>query len=303
MDSYLEIAAKVLRASKRPMSARAIISAAYRAGIVPDHLYGQTQYKTLQARLSEEILYNRQNSLFYRTEPGVFFLSELISDPAVPEKYKRAFPARRRTRDLLNKPSLAMSRWYVVSHRFHQFQNWHDLVRDAEEQDALKYVDPKNAGDDYAIVWSFSLVRRAHSVLSYRVGRYRDDRDQFANRRTIGFPGIVGFQDHTLFSEGDYGAAEGALDALLTDLDLSLRTFTNDGQIELPSSTHVLTIDEDRSKPIVLLIMEWKCPDWFEPTTRRLSLNDVNWLDLSLRTNNIDDFEPWSRAALETIHP
>ncbi|MFG1279906.1 hypothetical protein [Xanthobacter autotrophicus] len=283
------------------MSARGIISAAYRAGIVPEHLYGKTQYKTLQARLSEEILYNRRHTLFFRTEPGVFFLTEFMSDPAIPQKFKAAFPARRRTRDLLNEPSLALSTRYVMSDRFSQFHTWHELVEDAEHHNALKYVDPKATSADFTMIWSFSLVRRAESVLSYRIGRYRDDRDQFANRRTIGFPGIVGFTDNTLFSEGDYGVAEGALDAVLTDLDLSLRAFTNDGHVELPTSTEIVMLDRDTDRPIILLIMQWNCPTWFEPTTRRLSLNDVCWFDLSSKINNIDDFEPWSRAALEHI--
>lgn len=283
------------------MSARGIIAAAYNAGIVPDHLYGKTQYKTLQARISEEILYNRKNTLFYRTEPGMFFLTEFISDPSIPQKFKNPFPARRRTRDLLNQPSLALSASYVSSERFMLFHDWHDLLKDAEQRNALSYIDPKTADDEYAMIWSFSLVRREHSVLTYRIGRYRDGRDQFANRRTIGFPGIVGFTDNTLFSEGDYGAGDGALDALLTDLDLSLRAFTHAGKVELPTPVDVLRIDEKLAKPIVLLIMQWNCPDWFEPTSRRLSLNDVCWLDLSLRVNNINDFEPWSRAALESL--
>lgn len=283
------------------MSARAIVSAAYRAGIVPEHLYGKTQYKTLQARLSEEILYNSRHTSFYRTEPGVFFLTEFMSDPTIPEKFKVPFPARRRTRDLLNEPSLALSTQYIMSGRFSLFHNWHELVEDAEKCSALRYVDPKSTSDEVAMIWSFSMVRREKCVLSYRVGRYRDDRDQFANRRTIGFPGIVGFSDNTLFSDGDYGAAEGALDALLTDLDLSLKAFIGDKRLEYPSSTDIVLLDDKGERPVVLLIMQWVCPSWFEPTTRRLSLNDVSWFDISSRINNIDDLEPWSRAALECI--
>ncbi len=58
LDNYLDIAQKVLKASRRPMTANAIMDAAYKAQIVPVHLFGATQHKTLQARLSEEILSN-----------------------------------------------------------------------------------------------------------------------------------------------------------------------------------------------------------------------------------------------------
>ena len=79
LDSYLQVAQSVLRSTRRPMSARAILDVAYAAGIIPAHLYGKTQQKTLQARLSEDILHHREVSAFYRTEPGQFFLAELLA--------------------------------------------------------------------------------------------------------------------------------------------------------------------------------------------------------------------------------
>jgi hypothetical protein len=54
-------------------------------------------------------------------------------------------------------------------------------------------------------------------------------------------------------------------------------------------------------EPVVLFIMEWQCPDWFEPTARRLSLNEVRWIDATRRPNDIKDFEPWSAIAFTAI--
>jgi hypothetical protein len=78
----------VLRAARRPLSPRAILAAAYRAGIVPNHLFGKAQHKTLQARLSEDILRFKLDSRFYRTDPGIFFLSEFRSDPKIADELK-----------------------------------------------------------------------------------------------------------------------------------------------------------------------------------------------------------------------
>ena len=100
VDAYLEIARIVLRAQGRPMGARSILAAAIKADILPKHLHGKTQQKTLQARLSEDILHAREASLFYRTEPGQFALKEFRADPDFPANWKVEFPARRRTRDL-----------------------------------------------------------------------------------------------------------------------------------------------------------------------------------------------------------
>lgn len=300
MDSYLEIAHRVLKASRRPMSAKGILDAAYRAQIVPDHLKGQTQHKTLQARLSEDILYHRNASMFYRTEPGVFFLCELMSDPDIPEKYKERFPARRRTRDLQKESPLGISRAFLREWQSNvRSENVSDVFRAAEENDAFRYLSSSD-NDDYATVWTFSLVRRRSEVLSYRIGRYRDDRDAFANKRTVGFPGAITASDRSLFSQDDYGATDNALNVLLLDLDISLQSFT-DANPSKPEPLFAFEAEGDDGIMVLLVVLEWTCPDWFEPTTRRLSLNDPCWLDLTAPPNNLDDFEPWSRTALRNF--
>jgi len=300
LDSYLDIAHKVLRASRRPMSAKGILNAAYRAQIVPEHLRGKTQHKTLQARLSEDILHHRSSSLFYRTEPGIFFLCELISDPNIPEKFKEIFPARRRTRDLQNENALGISRNFLK--RWREGSDSGDLVEmlaDAERHEAVRYL-PQSGDTDYATLWTFSLVRRNNEVLSYRVGRYRDDREAFANKRTIGFPGAVTISDRSLFSQDDYGATENALRVLLLDLDLSSQSFP-DENLKKPAPIFTFEAEGDDGVSVLLVVLEWTCPDWFEPTTRKLSLNDPCWLNLSIQPNNIDDFEPWSKTTLRRI--
>ena len=64
----------VLSKSGLAMSAREILDASYRLQLVPEHLFGKTQHETLQAHLSEEILRNRNSSVFTRTAPGQFAL-------------------------------------------------------------------------------------------------------------------------------------------------------------------------------------------------------------------------------------
>lgn len=75
MNSYLKIAQAILTKSRQPLTAREMLDAAYRLQLVPEHLFGKTQYKTLHARLCEDILNNRGASLFARTAPGRFSLA------------------------------------------------------------------------------------------------------------------------------------------------------------------------------------------------------------------------------------
>ena len=104
MDAYLSIALDILRQERRPLSPRSILAAAYKRGLVPEHLYGKTQHKTLQARLSEDIVARRDRGAFFRTAPGKFFLRELLRDESLPEEFRRPIPTRRRRRELLRGP-------------------------------------------------------------------------------------------------------------------------------------------------------------------------------------------------------
>ena len=299
MDSYLEIAQRVLRASRRPMTAAGILEAAYGGVIVPKHLYGKTQVKTLQARLSEDVLRN-QYSAFFRTEPGYFFLNELVSDPTVPSRYKEKFEARRRTRDLHVAPFLAVDAEHVAGHGKHLLHDWRGFVKIAETCNAIHYLQSRKEAGEALVVWTFSIVRRGTEVLSYRTGRYRSDAETFANKRTIGFPGVISFFDCTLFSDGDYGATENALGAILSDLDISAIAVHGE-KLPDPEPRLAMRVCREDNQEVLMIVMEWTCPAWFEPTTRRLSLNDPSWLDLRFH-NHFDDFEPWTKATLDALN-
>lgn len=297
LENYLEIAEAVLKTARRPMTPRAIMESAHRGGIVPSHLYGKTQHKTLHARLSEDILRNKLESRFFRTAPGFFFLSELRSDPTIDESFKDPFHARRRARDLAKSCALAFDSSFLEARRS-EASNWQELFEAADEAGALKHVDPKTVDSSLALVWAFSIVRRRHQILSYRIGRYRDQRDAFANRKSIGFTDMVGFNDLTLFSE-DMGVAECGLNAVFSDLDLSRSAFSS--KVVPPSISCAVINTHSSPEPVALFVVEWNCPDWFEPTARRLSLNEVHWIDATHKPNDIEDFEPWSALAFDVI--
>lgn len=297
LEAYLEIARTVLRSSRRPMSARGILASAYRADIVPHHLHGKQQHKTLQARLSEDILKNKRNSVFYRTEPGIFFLTEFQADPDIPDKYRVPFPARRRTRDLLRGPILAVDRSLVPTETVGT-EAW-DCLRELARSNHLYYRDPKERTQDIAFLWTFAMVFRGSQVLSYRVGRYRDDRDNFANKRTVGFSNVVHSNYRTLFNQDDFGIIDSAITATLTDLDISATLDFFNNESNRPRLDYMRLSDVEGGSPSYVAFIRLECPTWFEPTSRRLSLNDIGWLDLSTRPNHMEDFDPWSQMAIE----
>lgn len=266
---------------------------------MPDHLYGKAQHKTLQARLSEDILHRKLDSRFFRTDPGIFFLSDLRSDPSIDDQFKDPFHARRRTRDLAKPEALAVSRSFVDQVGGLN-GDWSELLQKAGRSGSLKYVDARHAPSDFYLIWAFSIVRRNNQLLSYRIGRYRDDRDSFANRQSVGFIDVVSFDDASLFSR-DAGITDCGLNAVLSDLDLSRSVFSSQEDIKAPQILFAMVAVDENSQPAIVFVMEWMCPSWFEPTSRRLSLNETRWIDCTHAPNDIADFEPWSANALSAL--
>lgn len=297
MDSYLEIAEEVLRRVRRPLSALQILRAAYQSGIAPSHLRGRTQHKTLGARLSEDILHLRDSSKFYRTAPGRFLLRELAEDPAIPEEWRRPIVTRRRRRDLSQKRSLALD-WKTLANAV---QNKaivdSDAVLSLISHGSFHYASSApDRADDEVVVWAFMLVVRDGFVLSYRQGQYREDRDSFRHRRTIGFYTPVIDDDMNLFDQSDHGIVSSGIKALATDLDLQDHHLWP--VLAECSALRTFIYSDAHTSRDLLAVVSFACPEWLDPTSKRLAINDLEWLDLRSPPNHREDFDPWSQAIL-----
>lgn len=109
-DAYLNVAERVLLTSCRPLRPREIIENAYAEQLLPWHLHGSTQDKTLHARISEDVAGNPEASRFFRTGPGVFFLRKLVDDSSIPPVYKEPYYAPPRRKELRRERVLVLDR-------------------------------------------------------------------------------------------------------------------------------------------------------------------------------------------------
>ncbi|WP_374577376.1 winged helix-turn-helix domain-containing protein [Phenylobacterium sp.] len=300
MDSYLTIAEAVLRLARRPLSSREIVEVAYRHDLVPSRLFGKTQHKTVGARLSEDILARRDRSLFYRSEPGRFFLREFLAAPDIPEAYRSPIVARRRQRELKRGAPLAIRRANAVAAAT-ALRSATDKLRLIIDMCRFHYSDPtSNRSDpDELHVWSFVMFMRGSEVLTYRHGRYREGRDTFLKRRSVGFFTPVADNDLDLFDEGDHGIVASGLRAIAFDLDLPHVVFS--GRFHnSPTRIEDLVVAEDETGHADLLaVVSMECPPHFEPLTRRLAINDLSWMRLDVPINHIEDFDPWSQEVVQ----
>jgi hypothetical protein len=295
LDTYLELAARILKVERRPLSPQAILTTAYRRGIVPPHLHGRTQHKTLQARISEDIVERREHSLFFRTAPGRFFLREFLPDATIAEELRRPFPARRRFRELVRGPALAIEYEALQSIGLQNNPIRPENIFELLKTERYCYEDPRKKQKNIVFIRSFVCVCRGDDVLSYRVGRYRDDRDSFMSRRSIGFYTFVHFDEHTLFNFGEFGILDAGVRAAKIDLDIPDVPTKEPAEAAL---RYFFWPTEMGRTTDLLAVIKFDCPDWFEPLKRRLALNDLAWLDTSKPVNDIDDFDPWSKIVL-----
>lgn len=299
MDTYLALAERVLRAQKRALSALEMVRIAYRDGLAPLHIRGATQHKTLQARLSEDILRYRGESRFYRTAPGKFFLHSLRDDPDVPNADRVPIIARRRKRDLPKYQALAFKRQLidgaVIANGEVPFLTFLDLV----QRGCFHYAaSTKTRQLDEVVVWSFAIVIRDCHILSYRAGPYREQRDSFTSKRVIGFYSPVVESDLTLFDQADHGIVWSGMKALASDLDMyddvAWQALNSRSKLQ-----RILYPDADSDdQGSLLALVSFACPDWLEPTSSRLAVNDLSWIDMRSPINHVEDLDPWSKALL-----
>lgn len=297
VDAYLSLAEDVLRRVRRPLSAHEILRSAYENGMAPSHLRGRTQHKTLGARLSEDILHQREASRFYRTAPGRFLLRELADDESIPEELRRPIVARRRRRNLAQKRSLAFNRLELERARGTSYAIDASTVLNLIEHGNFHYAtSAAERSLDEVVVWAFMLVIRAGCVLTYRQGHYREHRDTFMHRRTIGFYTPVIDNDLSLFEQTDHGIVSSGVRALAADLDLQEQELWP----VLSERSRLASFLYPQSDPSsdLLAVVAFSCPDWLDPITKRLAINDLEWLDLRSPPNHCEDFDPWSQAIL-----
>lgn len=283
---------------RRPLSARAILKEAYSRRIVPKHLYGATQHKTLNARISEDILKNRE-SPFIRTQPGRFFLKNFVVNEGSFVNHPAPYVARRRRRDLFRGRALSIKSSFLEEYSG-IYTSWRTIFEDFESKSAINYIRRNEVDDHHVLCWSFPVVMRKTEILTYRIGRYRQLTNSDLAKRTIGFPGLICAEDLTLFSRSDYGAAEAGLTSVIYDLGLAGGSLGR-GVADIYPNLHSVGV-ATLPKPALFFVMIWRCPDWFELTSRRLSLNDPIWIDKDRLPNDIGDFEPWSQMVLCDMH-
>jgi hypothetical protein len=222
---YLDVAERVLATHRRPLRARDLINLGIEDGLV-ESWDSNTPQKSMQARLSIDILEKGEESRFIRTERGRFYLRALLGIPLSKSQdlllsaeetpsYAKPFTTRRRAHPSPMEYVLTIPQKHYEKHL--NFQGFR-LIKPRRlnkliNQNLVSYIPRIRAEtlDDRKQLLTYVLIRHKNKVLSFRRGSYNNIAAFLRGSRCIGFGGHVTEHDHTLFSHDDLGVRSSAL--------------------------------------------------------------------------------------------
>jgi predicted NUDIX family phosphoesterase len=317
--TYLWAAEVVLRKHKRPLRAAEIVSYAQEQGLFSGEMHSRTPQKSVQARLSLDILNKGEQSAFVRTGRGMFYLRDFLADGHVAglsdaglRKQTKPVPyaAPRRV------PSTATERVLAIpkSHYDHllTFQGFKrddgSLMR-ALVNGPVRHIPRTEAEsiDDHKQVVSYVLVTHGAQVLSFRRGTFNRAAAFLRGSMCIGFGGHVNEGDLSIFSFADAGVRSNAMRELREEVAIPGQP----NSIQ-PEDIKLLGVINDDASEVgrrhVGIVMRYEVRDadwenWKNAQRGEKSINQLRWIDALGEAVDIVEFEYWSQLCWRVLFP
>jgi predicted NUDIX family phosphoesterase/dephospho-CoA kinase len=305
--TYLWVAETVLRKHKRPLNARALVNYGLEDGLFPATGLSYTPQKSMQARLSIEIL-NNDASIFVRTSRGRFFLRDLMPsslDGAL--STLKVYTAERH----VPRPSTEMV-LCVPRQVYDGFLNFQGIGHISERNPIEQLTDEQIAFTRRAIaetddsskqVITYTVIQHQSRILSFRRGLYNRAANFLRGAHCVGFGGHVNENDRDLFSLSDLGIRQNAAREIAEELMLP----RGRPQID-PESFEFLGILNDDSSDVgvrhMAVVLRYWIDDWSQwrsVTKGEASINKLRWLDTVGETINLSEFEYWSQLVIRSF--
>jgi predicted NUDIX family phosphoesterase len=307
--TYLWVAETVLSNHKRPLSARELVNYGLEDGLFPATGLSHTPQKSMQARLSMDILDN-PSSPFVRTRKGRFFLRALLEASSQADSNNLSiYTAERRIPIAATEKVLCVPKAHYSS-----YLNFQGIDR-VGINDPLSFLTPQftkylprseaETRDDFKQVITYTVIQHQSKILSFRRGLYNRAANFLRGAQCIGFGGHVNEDDHTLFSMNDLGIRQNAAREISEELLLP------DGrpQIEASSLEYLGILNDDSSDVGVrhfAVVLRYYVDDWqrWKKVSRgEASINRLRWLDTVNEPINLSDFEYWSQLVVRWFYP
>ena len=333
-QTYLRVAEIVLSKSLVPLSAREIVDRGIEQGLFGDHAMGQTPQKSMQARLSMDILNRKSSSSFVRTARGRFALRSSIapplngSDSSTSEGSAEYVAERRILRtpreEVLCIPEVAFRDVLTFQGIDTDTPPILDRFLNANTTLYVGRAEAEMRNDAKQFV-TYVLVQCGQRLLFFKRSYLSRAAEFLRGSKCIGFGGHVSAADLDILSRGDYGLSACARRELseelyLPDSSRRKRDQRTTAEFDHPNKATIslfqdvplerLGILNDDSSEVgrrhVAVVYRAWLPDW--NAVKKLqkgdsSIKGVGWIDLSKDTVDIADFEYWSQLCIRRFYP
>lgn len=286
------------------MKAHELIELAYENRLFSDKFFGETPHKTMQARLSEDIVRKGENSVFVRIQPGTFYLRILLS--AAHNQQLEIFEAPRREPPPSSENVLVFPA--ALLEKIGRFQgikrHWKKIAKIVLNVESTSYLNRMIAEDTDSLkqVLTYILVMRGDKLLSFKRGRYNRAVDFLRGAQCVGFGGHATEADLTVFDPGYMGLRANAARELREELHLPRKDLV---RLDNGEGLEVVGVLNDDSSAVgkrhFAFILRYEVsddPSWDTPERGESSITQLRWIDLSSPQLQLRNFEYWSQLCL-----
>ena len=330
-QTYLRVAEIVLSKALSPLKAREIVDRGIDQGLFGDHVMSRTPEKSMQARLSTDILTRAEQSRFARTSKGRFTLrsklarKSFVRDADAADQSGAEYHAERR---ILRTPKEEVL--CVKENSFSQLLTFQgidtdpgEILRQLLQNKHLQYVGRSEAEtrDDAKQFVTYVLVQCGQRLLFFKRSYLSRAAEFLRGSKCIGFGGHVSAADMDILSRSDHGLSFCARRELSEELRLpdKVKRAANDGSQAPNHQTlklfqdvpleRLAVLNDDSSevgrRHVAVVYRAW-LSDWAQ--ARQLqkgdsSIKGIGWIDLSKDTVDIAEYEYWSQLCLRRFYP
>ena len=290
-------------------------------GFFPATCIVRPPQKSLQARLSMDIVRHGTRSRFVRIAKGLFYLRDLHNPSDAPASslgplgltgppLLRPFvPTSRRPRPSTEYVLAVPAELCRTLLDFHGFRATnHNILSELLDGD-IKHIPRRFAEETeaYKQLITYVLVTHNSEVLSFQRGRFNRAAEFLRGSHCIGFGGHVTERDYNLFSSHDSGIRYSASRELAEEIRIpdSLPKIDND-------LLDFCGLINDNSTPIgrkhIGIVFRYNIPNddwkqWQHASRNELSIKQLHWINAKEDSINLMDYEYWSQLTWPLLSP
>ncbi|RJG42994.1 winged helix-turn-helix domain-containing protein [Mesorhizobium sp. DCY119] len=293
-QTALDVFEYVLSKKNYPTSASEIAETIRNDPSLRDWLRGKTPSKTVQARLSVDILEARGGSRFFRFAPAVYGLKHKLDAGEYPARYSQKYLFwRRRRRELSHSYTACVStggtalwtrRGFLSSEHFPLA-----LLRHLDIRLVEKNTPTNDWPQGIKRLRYYYCFRHRDQVVRYRRSEFDMRHEGRSGNRAIGFDGWVTENHISMFSRVGYDVSA----SIFADANT---IFGSEGNIEIDVDfLGFINDDSDkRNRGIIALVFVANLSKYFDFDDIK-GARDLEWVTLHSHSNNYHSLENWSK--------